>query len=305
MEDVSGKDKKNPNFPLQPYASITPMKSSNFIFEISTEQDKKSLIDYFQNKDYVSDTELIAFISENAPGLKKYFHNSPILIDDLKNQVRNLFGDVPDYLFEGGYLDAAVRIINHIIRKETANFIIDGIATGKLLYDDEYYPLMYSAFYRVSKLNFHIESYQMIIELWEQFLENQYWKAIFAESDTLSMRDYEGIAEMYNFLGRQYTEFIERLNQSQSLISKDVMWAKRTTASTVPAYWSESSNAIKNITKTIDRLKVLRNNTFERKQVIEKLLSEKKSIRKDQIETLMSEWGLMKYMVKKIGGVFK
>lgn len=314
IEDIDIKDvndkKDNQEikaFPLQPCKLALPMKASEHIFEIRQEEDKKSLIKYLENKDYLADEQLIKFIDDKAPELKEYFYQAPISIDEFKEQIRALFGDVPDYLFEGkNYLVVIIKIINHLIRKETVAFVIDGINSGKLLYEDTYYPIMYSLFYRIAKFNFHIESHYMVIELWETFLENHFWKIMFANQEEISIEEIMRIRQVYNFLGKQYTDFIEILSKQLKLLKQDTFWTKRTTLKPVPNYWLEVDLAKKNINIVVEEIKKQREALFSRKKNIEELLNKKRSIKKDQIETLFSgKWGFLKYKIKQWSGLFK
>lgn len=284
------------------------MKASEHIFEIRTDEDKTTLISYLENKTYLAEKQLVAFIDSEAPELKQYFNRAPIPLEEFKAQIRLLFGDVPDYLFEGEtYFSVLAKIINHLIRKETAAFVINGVKPkGKLWVLEGYYPVMYSSYYRVSKFNFHIESFHMIIQIWESILETHYWKLQFSNKETISFEDLMTVTIVYNFLGRQFTEFIEILIKYLANLKKEKAWIKRTTFKVVPGYWVEVNLAEKNIELAIKDIKKQREDLFVRKQNIEKLLGEKKLIKSDQIDALFGgALGIIKYKIKEWGGLVK
>ncbi len=313
VEDIDIKDfeknKDNPEirFQLQPYNPTYPMKASEHIFKITGQEDIAKLITYLQNKEYYNDQKLIEFIDAKAPELKDYFYKAPMLIDEFKEQIRTLFGDVPDYLFEGeNYLEVLAKIINHLIKKETANFVITSINNGELDVDEQYYPIVYSSYYRVGKLNFHIPSFHLIITLWEEFLENNYWKVMFSNHETITRTELRGIIQFYNFLGNQYTEFSEILTKNSKILDEDMVWFKRTTYKTLPNYYSRVSATIKNIKLLHGEIKNQRERLLTRKQHIQELINKKSSIKKEQIDDILGgKFGIIKYKMKQWMGLNK
>lgn len=307
-EDFKPKDSKDSNFfPIQQYQSRLPMKYSEHIFEIEGIEGEKAIIEYFQNKDYIADVELIEFIKKEAPELQKYFNQAPIEIKELKEQMRLLFDDLPEQLFEGSnYFDILVKIINHVIRKETVDFIIKGVRNGRLNYEKSVHPILFSSFYRISKLNHNLISFQIFIESWETVLENHYWKNVFSSETEKFIISLNEIRQFYNFLGRQYSDFIFALQNQQRSLKKEKEHNKRINFLVPDGYWSEFTSTQNNISNTIKELKKQREDLNKRKEKIESIIQNRKSIKKEQIDTLLSgKFGIFKYKLKQWMGLYK
>ncbi|HYD03862.1 MAG TPA: hypothetical protein VEC16_06220 [Alphaproteobacteria bacterium] len=308
IEDVEINGKNNSSeliFPLDPSENISPKKFEEHIFDIKTPEQEVALIDYLHKKEYVGDQELVEYIDAEAPELVKYFHSSPIPTEEFKEQMRMMFGDIPEYLFEGENNFVVInKIINHLLKKEAVGFVLKGISEGTLIYDEEYYPAIYASYYRIAKFNFRMDSYHMAIELWEMFLENHYWKVMFSDKDDITRNYLREIREVYNFLGKQYTDFIELLTKQKVNLNNDITWIKRTTIKTMPYYYDEATKADNHLTDAINKLKKQRENLYSRKAEIEKLLDSKNAIRKEEIDTILSgKFGIIKLGIKKLFGV--
>jgi len=311
IEDINKEDfksgKDSTKFPIKQYEAKLPMRYGEYIFEIDGIEGEKAIIEHLQNKECVEDTQLINFIKKNAPEFQKYFNQAPIELQEFKKQMRILFDDLPEQLFEGtNYLEVIKKIVNHVIKKETIDFVIKGVRSGKLCYDESVHPLLFSSFYRISKLNHHLISFKILIESWETVLENDFWKTVFSDDTEKSINSLVDIRQFYNFLGRQYTDFISKLSNQQRSLKKEREHNKRIGFVVPTGYWSEFTSTQINVLSVIKELKRQREELYERKRRIVSIIQDKKSIKKEQIDTILNgKLGIFKYKIKQWIGLYK
>lgn len=250
------------------------------IIELNTDEDKRALISTIKECEFIGDQDVLDFFKENIPELAKELKNTPIDLNEFKENFRSVFSELPDSVFEDkSIVNILRRILNFIIQKNEINFVIMNIENEKLVYDENYkYRKIYESYYRMIKLNHDIDTYYVFLANSQAILERLILKHFLFNEKKIDRKELSAIYQAINLTGKSLANFRYKLQQLQNNIKEENIFIKRTNIPVPQDYKSEVQklkglvlDKIKDVDKRMDKI-------LERKKLIQEKVDKKKGI---------------------------
>ncbi|MEK6899875.1 MAG: hypothetical protein AABX05_02010 [Nanoarchaeota archaeon] len=287
--------------PADNHNPITPLGEN--IIEIDSTEKMELILNSIKSTDFVEDNLFKDFIETNFPLFSKYVGKTPIDLNVLKEELRDVFFEIPDeYFQEDNSVNVIKRIINFVIIKNETSFTLTNFLNGKLEYEDKkyWYSKTYLFYFRMMRLNYILPEFYAYTINMQKLMEKIFLKElIFSNRKEISRKDLEVIREIHNVIAKHLVDFKYALEKMNQQIEREQIHLKRTNVPIPENYWIEEKDLIAKTQMMVKGIeKEIANMTFRKDEIIKYIQEKKGMINKENVKTVLEILGIADWFSK-------